>query len=266
MKTIKKALLGIVVFGFALLMTGIPLYAFSLDFESDQDVDGKDLVVFSEKLADGEITEAGLATFAGRYAMMYSTSRKKIYPTIAAYGEDGGSAQGWIVDGTFDSIYICDDYDKKVVVTRYQSLDFTKKWETRGLYEFELPDAMNDPGVTVDTASLYVNTVEEPFGWRTMSIHAYVGDGFAELEDLEVDNLIGTVSVGNWDLHMDVTEYIRAIIDAADYAGFIIRSGPLMYTYQNYAKFFNGLPHPAFGYISGELAYLEIEYDLWPAP
>ena len=49
-------------------------------------------------------------------------------------------------------------------------------------------------------------------------------------------------------------------------AGFIIRSGPLMYTYQNYAKFFNGLPHPAFGYISGELAYLEIEYDLWPAP
>ena len=67
----------------------------------------------------------------------------------------------------------------------------------------------------------------------------------------------------NETLQMDVTEYIQGIVEAADYAGFIIRSGPIVYDYQNYAKFFNGLPHPAFGYVSGQLAYLEIEYDSW---
>ncbi|TNF95942.1 MAG: hypothetical protein EP297_11225 [Gammaproteobacteria bacterium] len=96
-------------------------------------------------------------------------------------------------------------------------------------------EAVNDPGVIVNKATPYVNTVEEPFGWRVMSIHAYTGDGYAELADLEVDNLIGTVRVGNTDPQMDVTEYIQAIVDVADYAGFIIRSGPLMYNYQNYA-------------------------------
>jgi hypothetical protein len=35
---------------------------------------------------------------------------------------------------------------------------------------------------------------------------------------------------------------------------------------QNDAKFFNGLTHPAFGYVSGWFTCLEIEFFFWYSP
>jgi hypothetical protein len=259
----KTTLLRPVTLGLVLLMVATQLYAFSLDFDGDFDVDAADLIKFSNKFAKGEMTEADLEAFAARYARMYSTDRKHLRPAAAAYGEDGGPDQGWVLDGEFDALYICDEYGKKVFVTRYQSLDFTKNWETRGLYEYEIPETLMDPGTTLNSATLYINTAEKPSGWRTLWVHAYPGNGRAELDDLETVNLIGTESATDTYLRMDVTDSIQALIDTADYAGFIIRSGPLMYTSQNYVKFFNGLPHPVYGHISGQLAYLEVAYDIW---
>ena len=259
----KTGLWRIVVVGFALLIMESPLLAFSLDFDGDEDVDAGDLSVLSGKIARNEAAAGELELFALRFAMMYSTFRTQVRPTIAAWGTDGGSEQDWVVDGTFDAINVCDHFDKKVIVTRYQSFDYTQDFETRGLYEFQIPAALDDPTVTVSAAELFLNTFDRPSGWRSMSIHAYMGDGFANLADLEVDNPIATVSVGNYDLSVDVSDYIRSIADAADYAGFTIRSGPLVYSNQNYAKFHNGLPHPVFGDVSGQLAYLEIKYDDW---
>lgn len=246
-----------------LLMMGQIVHAFSLDLDDDKDLDGQDLSIFQRKYADGDMTGTELAEFADRYGQKYKKHLKDVMPTIAAYAVDGNSDQNPKADGVFDAMEICDQYTKMLIVARYLSFDFTRSYELRGLYEYELPITLYEPDVVIISATLQLNLESPPSGRRDMSIHAYLADGFAELADFEVDNEIGTV-LADWDLEIDVTEYVQGIVDPTGYIGFIVRSPALWYSQiQNYAKFFNGIPHPAFGYISNQLARLSIEYEVF---
>jgi hypothetical protein len=73
-----------------------------------------------------------------------------VSPTVAGYGVDGGAENGWVMDGVFDSIQVND----QVVIRKYRSLDFTKYMETRGVYEFKLPEVLTAEGVVLESAVL----------------------------------------------------------------------------------------------------------------
>lgn len=191
-------------------------------------------------------------------AVVYSMT---LYPATAAHGLDGGEANGWTVDGIIDSITLRTDYDQPVVVSRYRSLDFTKYSELRGLYEFNFGASLPE-NISIVSATLVLDTTGTPSGDRNVTVSGYAGDGQAQISDFDLGTSIDTVYVGNDNLECDVTNYLASILDSENYIGFILTAYPYFgYDNYNYASFWNGTPHPAYGYISGQIARLIVEYS-----
>jgi hypothetical protein len=181
-----------------------------------------------------------------------------IYPATAAHGIDGGENYGWVVDGQVDAIYERTAYGEDVFVTRGRSMDLTIYWNWHGLYEFNIIDNLPSRNVTIVSATLKLDATYGsaiPYG-HNVSVKGYAGNGTPDLQDFGLGQPIGTASVGG-DLEIDVTDFVNAILQADDFAGFILEPGQL---YETSVSFWNGTPHPAFGHISGQIAKLVVQY------
>src|SRR5687768_13252189 len=71
-------------------------------------------------------------------------------PVATATGVDGGPNHGWVIDGNFDSM----QSGSELYLTLSQGSDFVHQVEKRAVYEFALPAALNQPGVTITQAKL----------------------------------------------------------------------------------------------------------------
>jgi len=141
-----------------------------------------------------------------------------VSPTVAGYGVDGGAENGWVMDGVFDSIQVND----QVVIRKYRSLDFTKYMETRGVYEFKLPEVLAAEGVVLESAVLHLPHISSTSTYGDyLRIYGYVGDGELQLTDFEfTGNQIAFVDITFNDYDIEVTEYIDSIIGLANHVGF----------------------------------------------
>jgi len=141
-----------------------------------------------------------------------------VSPTVAAYGVDGGAENGWVMDGIFDSSYVND----QVVIRKYRSLDFTKYMETRGVYEFKLPEVLTAEGVILESAVLHLPGISSTSTYGdSLRVYGYIGDGELQLADFEFPgNQIASSAITSGDYDIDVTEYVDSIIGFADHVGF----------------------------------------------
>ena len=61
-------------------------------------------------------------------------------------------------------------------------------------------------------------------------------------------------------IEIDVTAFVQTIKDTSDFIGFILKPGA--YVDEQAIGFWNGIPHPIFGPISGQVARLSIQYSV----
>ena len=97
----------------------------------------------------------------------------------------------------------------------------------RTAFEFSLATLPDGAAVQSATLSLVMNAGEGP---RQIEFHGYEGDGVAGLDDMAMDGLIDSVSLGpgfGIALAIDVTAYIDALVNSgAGFAGFNVREEP----------------------------------------
>ncbi len=188
-----------------------------------------------------------------------------VYPTIAAYAVDGGESFGWVVDGAMDAIYPRTQYQEHVYVKKYESLDFTKYMDCRALYEFALPARLSGNNVQIDAVVLHASTSATPSGYdgNIVNLRGYAGDGLAQLSDFNLGTDLGLfnlVSNPEIKLEADLTNFVASLIGTSAHAGFILQPGP--YATDQHVSFWNGIPNPAFGTISGQIVRLVIDFTV----
>ncbi len=182
---------------------------------------------------------------------------RTVYPAVTAVGFDGGEAQNWIVDGVIDSITLRTEYQEDVKVMRYESLDMTKYSAIYGLYEFNFGESLPSGTNNIVFAELQLDVSGTPSGERYISVNGYTGDGLAQISDFASTTHLTTKIVHDH-LDCDVTDLLRSTTSSG-YAG-ITLSPPQRVQTLSSISFWNGIPHPSFGYISGQIARLRIEY------
>ncbi|RPI73838.1 MAG: hypothetical protein EHM45_20155, partial [Desulfobacteraceae bacterium] len=183
-----------------------------------------------------------------------------VFPAIAANAIDGGAEYGWVVDGIMDKIYLRDEYAEHVHVAKYESLDFTQHVDWRGLYEFKLPDELSGANIAIDEVKLYLDIEGNPSGIGEILFGGYQGNGIAELSDFVSEQPISSKASPSTSVTVDVTGFVKPLCSSSSYAGFIIKTAS--WVDNHWVTFWNGLPHPVYGHISGQLIYLNIKYHI----
>ena len=153
---------------------------------------------------------------------------------------DGGTNYGWTTDGVFDAITTQVDPilgTTTLYVTKSQGSDFLHQIERRAAWEFALPAVLNQPGVMITQATLYLKN--SPFGTTTMTgndvlrVFGYAGDGQITLGDFaNTSNPVWSANNTAPPFFVDVTAFVQSLLGNASYAGFLVAVDSLDTSYE----------------------------------
>ncbi len=193
-------------------------------------------------------------------SVLDSAFSNSVYPATAGHGIDGGANHGWTVDGVIDEFSLRTAYQDDVIVRRYTSLDFTKRLHSWGVFEFKLPQIIidNPTHVFVESATLELDVDGSSSG--TINLHGYLGNGSVGLSDFNHENLIASAVSTAQTVSADVTSYVGSVVGQSEFVGFLLK--PWDINSDMGVSLWNGTPHPAFGYTSGQIARLVITYRI----
>lgn len=107
-------------------------------------------------------------------------------PVAWSSAQDGGNAASPVLDGHFDSLIPGSVlYVRKTQGTKYQS-------ELRAAFEFTLPDAVLQPGVTINRVTLTIPTQSQTVGTGSsfLNLMGYVADSTLTLSDFSAPILV----------------------------------------------------------------------------
>ena len=163
-----------------------------------------------------------LGIMLASFSIISAADNVTVSPTAYGYGTDGGAVEfNWDTDGVFDVLTVGSD----VRAQKYQSLDFTKRLERRGTYEFAIPQILTQPGVTLDSAILFVPATAGNGYFDSLIAYGYGADGVVDLDDFaNIQIQVGSdpISSTKSSYQFDVTTHVNGLIGSANYAGYVL--------------------------------------------